>query len=128
MRTFMLGDAEHAIDANALCPFIYSEEFTCTGKNGKKVPEDIMACMVRVGEAATSEDGMPPLFDIQKLWWTFEKAANPKTPSFRVWLRNLPHEAINIGDEGGWARQVMDEMMDGFFPGHAKKVVEAPSA
>lgn len=114
MHTFEIEGIEHTIDCNAFTPFIYAEEFTVTRK-GKEVPEDINGAVMEV-MAFMNDHGIPPMLKLQKLFWAFEKTANAKTPGFKSWLRSLPTSALALTEEGGWAKAVMQEIDDAFFP------------
>lgn len=124
MRTFELAGAERRIDINALTPFIYAEEFTRPGKNGRAVPEDVLECVSRIAKSIERDD-VPGILDLQKVWWAAEKSADRTVPSFYPWLESLPAEAVAVDLDGGWARPVVQEIMSGFFPGAARTDVEA---
>lgn len=123
MRTIEIDGTEHTIECNAFTPFIYSENFTTTRK-GKVVPEDINAavdeCMIFQGE-----HGLPPMLKLLQFFWAFEKTANPKLPSFKHWLKSLPKSCLSLTTEGGWAKAVMEEINESFFPDAASEDVGA---
>lgn len=114
MRTIVIEGTEHTIDCNAFTPFVYAENFTVR-RNGKDVPEDINGA---VDEIMTFQDehGMPPMLKLLQFFWAFEKTANPKTQSFKHWLKALPKACLSLTDERGWARAVMEEISESFFP------------
>lgn len=126
MRTFKIGDVEHTVDCNAFTPFVYAEEFMVE-RNGKKVHEDINAAVDEV-MAFMQEHGLPPMLKMLQLFWAFEKTANPKVPSFRAWLKSMPREALSLTESDGWAKAVMEEINDAFFPTVAQPDVAGETA
>lgn len=115
MRAVEIEGVVHEFECNAFTPFIYAEEFTVTRK-GKQVHEDINAAIDEI-MAFMKEHDFPPMLKLLQFFWAFEKTANPKVPRFKEWLKKLPRSALNLNDEGGWAKAVMSEINDAFFPG-----------
>lgn len=114
MRNIEIDGVVHEIECNAFTPFIYAEEFKTTRK-GKAVCEDINAAVDEI-MTFTDEHGIPPMLKLLQFFWAFEKSATPKTPSFKSWLRGLPKSVLNLTDGEGWAKSVMQEIDDAFFP------------
>lgn len=127
MRTFTLDGKERVIDCNALTPFIYAEEFRTTGSNGKQRGEDINECVMRVWDMLET-DGVPPMLDLLRLLWAFERTAGNKrdVPRFETWLHNQPSGilALDIDAEGSWAKAVIEQLTESFFPTSASADVE----
>ena len=123
MITFELDGQERRIDCTAFTPFIYSEEFLTEDKNGRLRGEDINAAIVRVFEDYDSPYYIPPITDLQRLFWAFEKTANRALKSFPDWLDELPDTVISLedmNDEGSWVHAVIKQIEYSFFP-HASK-------
>ena len=115
MRTVEVGGVAHELECNAFTPFVYAEEFTTT-HNGKKVREDINAA-VREIISFQEEYELPPMLKLLQLFWALEKTAGgKKVPSFKNWLRDMPNDVLNLTIEEGWAKVVMQEIEDNFFP------------
>lgn len=123
MRSVEIDGVVHEFECNAFTPFVYSEEFTVT-RNGKQVHEDINAAIDEI-MGFVKEHDFPPMLKLLQLFWAFEKTANAKTPRFKAWLMKLPRESLNLADEGGWAKAVMAEINDAFFPHATGADVEA---
>ena len=119
MRNVTVDGVEFVLDCNAFTPFVYAEEFTTVNKNGKTVPKDINAGVEEV-MAFLDEHGLPPMLELQRLFWALAKTANPKVPSFKNWLRSLPPKALSFTEENGWAEAVMEEIKEAFFPAVVK--------
>ena len=118
MQKFTIDGKERVLDCNALTPFIYSEEFLTEGKNGKMRGEDINECVLRVMQSADVNDGIPPIVDMMRLWWTFERTADKATPAFNWWVKELPADVIDLTalyNEGSWGAAVMAELEASFF-------------
>lgn len=125
MRAVEIEGVVHEFECNAFTPFVYAEEFTVTRK-GKVVHEDINAAIDELMQFMSEHD-FPPMLKLLQLFWAFERTANPKTPRFRAWLAKLPRTALNLNEEGGWAKAVMSEINEAFFPDPAGEDV-APEA
>lgn len=134
MRIIEIEGKAHTIDCNALTPFIYAEEFTVE-RGGKSVREDINAAVDEVMIFAR-DHGIPPMLKLLQFFWAFEKTATPKTPGFKTWLRALPKSVLSLTKEEGWAKAVMQEIDESFFPEaagenvvpEAERISDAPAA
>lgn len=120
MPSVTIAGTVHELECNALTPFVYSEEFMTQGSNGKTRGEDINACAARITDVL-QVDGVPPMLDLLRLFWAFEKTANPRIKRFKAWLRELPKDvlALDAEDEGSWAFVVMGMFNETFFPSTA---------
>lgn len=124
MAVVEVGGVEHEIECNAFTPFVYAEAFTVE-RNGKKVREDINGAVKEI-ITFQQEYELPPMLKLLQLFWAMEKTAGgSKVPGFKNWLRGMPKDVLNLTVEEGWAKAVMQEIEESFFPKSAGEDVGA---
>lgn len=126
MRETQIGGVRRTIAAHAMTDYLYEQTFG----SSHKLHEDINEILGARYSAFT----MMPMGALLRVEYILERGAAPRTKPFVTydyWLDSLPIEALDQNaaqDAGGWANNLIDEVVATFFPRLARAQLGANAA
>ncbi len=122
-----VGEKEFEATCNAFTPIVYSRCFAVDNPNGTRRPKDINEALGAI-IAAQSEYGFPPIVPMLEIFYACVKTANQKfDEKFDEWVSEFPPDSYDLGRADGWAFDVMQIILDNFFPTQKKDMEAAPA-
>lgn len=123
-----VGDSEFEATFNAFTPIAFSRCFNVVNPNGTTRPKDINEDTGAILENL-DKFGFPPIVPLLEIFYACIKTADPKfDEKFDDWVSSFPVDEFDLERRDGWATDVMQIVMDNFFPRAKKDAVGAAQA